>query len=676
MSTPPRLHPDTIEDVKQRADIVEVVSEHVVLKKQGKDWVGLCPFHDDRSPSFSVSPAKQFYYCFSCGAGGNSIKFLMELQKTSFSDVVLQLAQRYQVPIKTMEPEQRRELQRQLSLREQLYAILALTARFYQHTLYQPQGRDALDYLHTSRHLTETTLQQFQLGYAPAQWHTLYSYLVEQKQYPVALVEQAGLILPRKGGTGYYDRFRDRLMIPIQDVQGRVIGFGGRTLGGADPKYLNSPETPLFDKGKTLFALDKARGAIAKQDRAVVVEGYFDAISLHAVGIANVVAVLGTALNVAQVKQLLRYTDSKQVVLNFDADAAGTRAVERVIGEAEDLAYRGAVQLRVLHLPEGKDADEFLQVHGLEAYQTLLDQAPLWLDWQIQHLIEGKDLRQADRFQECIQAMVALLGRLPNAALRSYYIHHCADCLSQGNARLALQLEADLRQQVRGQRWHGRSQKWERSPDWGLREAAEAQLLRIYLHCPEYRQLIRATLEERDLEFGFSHHRLLWRQILTLEESSPHENLDLLREVQSNHDPESSSDLQQTYHLLELNELTQLDLSRIPLIVRAATVSLERLMCEKRCRHLLQMWQEASQAAMSDPVQTEQLEALNSKLSQLQKLYYSDSHPLQELDPVLETSPYAEVYRLQQLYYQERQYLEQLQQQRWVTPEDLMAIAT
>ena len=349
----PRLHPETIEEVKQRADIVDVISGRVILKKRGKEFVGLCPFHDEKSPSFTVNQAKQMYYCFGCGAGGNAFKFLMELEKRSFSEVVLELAKNYQVPIKTVEPEHRQELQRQISLREQLYEISALTAKFYEHALRQIQGEEPLAYLKSDRKLSEETIQQFQIGYAPQGWEALYSYLVEQKNYPAQLVEQAGLIVPRKsGGSGYYDRFRNRIMIPIRDTQGRVIGFGGRALGDEQPKYLNSPETELFDKGKTLYGLDTAKTAIGKSDRAIVVEGYFDAIALQAVGISNAVASLGTALSLNQVRQLLRYTDSKQIILNFDADKAGTKAAERAIGEIEQLAYQGEVQLRVLNIPE------------------------------------------------------------------------------------------------------------------------------------------------------------------------------------------------------------------------------------------------------------------------------------------------------------------------------------
>lgn len=584
----PRLHPDTIEQVKTRVDIVDVVSEHVVLRKRGKDMVGLCPFHDDKSPSFTVSPSKQLYYCFSCGAGGNAIKFLMEIGKRSFSDVVLDLAKRYQVSVQTLEPAQRKELQRRLSLREQLYEILAVTARFFEHALHQPQGSDALHYIKDGRHLDDTTIQRFQIGYAPAGWQTLYGYLVDQKRYPVDLVEKAGLIVPRQGNSGYYDRFRDRLMIPILDIQGRVIGFGGRALGDEQPKYINSPETELFDKGKTLFGLDKAKGAIAKQDRAIVVEGYFDVIALHAAGIENTVAALGTALSIDQVRQLLRYTESKQIILNFDADAAGDKAAQRAIGEVADLAYRGEIQLRVLNIPDGKDPDEYLKVHSKIDYTTLLDESPLWLDWQIQQLLKDQDLRQPDQFQTSIQAIVELLGNLPNATLRTHYIHRCAELLSQGDGRLAVRLEDDLRLQVRGQRWHGRSQKWQRPSDRTLLEVAESQLLRLYIHSPSDRPTITTAIEERDLEFSIGYCRALWQQILDIDNDDtldPNRLTDELRDRCATL-PESNA-IQSLFHL---DEKTHRDILRASLVIRAATACMERVMCEKRYRHFNELW--------------------------------------------------------------------------------------
>jgi len=690
----PRLHPDTVNTVKERADIVDVVSEHVVLRKRGKDFIGLCPFHDDKSPSFSVSPGKQFYYCFSCGAGGNALTFLMELGKRSFSDTVLELARRYQVPVKTLEPEQRQEFQRQLSEREQLYEVLALTMRFYEHALRQSQGATALDYLRSSRQLSEATIQQFQLGYAPAGWETLYGYLVEQKRYPTALVERAGLIVPRKSGEGYYDRFRDRVIIPIHDLQGRVVGFGGRDLGNQTPKYLNSPETPLFDKGKILFGLDKARADIAKQDRAIVVEGYFDVIALHAAGITNAVASLGTALSAAQVRLLLRYTESKQVVLNFDADAAGNKAAERAIGEVADLAYRGDAQLRVLNLPEGKDADEFLQTASSERYQLLLDRAPLWLDWQIQQALAGKDLQQANQFQHCTKTLVRLLSKLPNATLRTHYLHRCADLLSQGNSRLAIQLEQDLRNQVKGQRWHGRSRKWERSTDYSLREAAEAQLLRVYIHCPQSRQAVCEALDRRELDFSLSHHRFLWRTLLDLQDqqmaapatpnaldsASSQDSPNLIAALQDRC-TEIPQEMKRIYHLLHPDEMTQLDLLRPSLAIRAATATLEKIMCERRCRHLLDQWDAAIETARTSqepgavPVATNKVIRLDTwEARDIKQRLAQEKRTVEDLNAQLEAldlPPDSDAHQLQRLFYQERQYLQTLNQERFPSFDDL-----
>ena len=422
----PRLHPRTIEAVKERADIVDVVGEHVVLKKKGREYVGICPFHDDKSPSMTVSPAKQFYYCFSCGAGGNAIKFLMEHQRQSFSDVVLELARKYQLPIETLDGPQQERLRKQLSRREQLHKVLTLAAGWFRSQLRSPAGAAALAYLRDGRGLSEATLEAFELGYAPEQWDGLLAHLQQVEGLGPELLEAAGLVVPRKGGDGFYDRFRHRVMVPIKDRQGRVIGFGGRSLDGGEPKYLNSPETELFEKGKHLFGLERASAAIRKDDRAVVVEGYFDVIALHAAGITNAVAALGTALSSQQITQLCRCCESRRLILNFDSDGAGVRAAQRAIGEVEQLALQGQLELRVLHLPAGKDPDEFLKTQGAGDYRALLDQAPLWLDWQIEQVLEGRDLARPDQFQQAVSALVALLGKLPQSAVRSHYLQRVA----------------------------------------------------------------------------------------------------------------------------------------------------------------------------------------------------------------------------------------------------------
>ncbi|MBE9075746.1 DNA primase [Romeria aff. gracilis LEGE 07310] len=603
----PRLHPDTIDAVRQRADIVDIVSERVVLKKQGKDFVGRCPFHDDQSPSFSVSPSKQFYYCFSCGAGGNAFKFMMELGQRSFADVVLDLAHRYQVPVKTLEPTQQQALQRQLTLREQLYEIVSVTVKFYEHALFQTDGQATLAYLRQQRQLSDETIRQFQLGYAPDGWQTLYGYLVEQKRYPVELVEQAGLIVPQQKSSGYYDRFRDRLMVPIHDGQGRAIGFGGRALGEAKPKYLNSPETELFDKGRTLYGLDRAKAAIAKRDQAIVVEGYFDVIALHAAGILHAVASLGTALNVGQVRQLLRYTESKQIVFNFDADAAGVRATERAIGEVAEMAYRGDVQLRILNIPAGKDPDDYLRSHLAEEYLALVDAAPLWLDWQITQTIRDRDLKQADQFQQAAQAVVDLLSSIANADSRTHYIRHCAEIFSQGDSRLVPLLAENFLAQVRRKRRPQAASG--SSPEIQIRqrsflEEAEAALLRVYIHAEEQRQAVLRGLEERDLQFSFSHHRALWRLLIQLQPAQPAQpaqpDSQSLLETLRNLAAEGTGPCSQVQHLLYLDEKHQRDVLRGPLVVRAAIACLEKNMCEKRYRHFLNLWAQTEMADQPD----------------------------------------------------------------------------
>lgn len=607
----PRLHPDTIEEIKQRADIYDVISEHVVLRKRGKDYVGLCPFHSEKSPSFTVSQTKQMYYCFGCQAGGNTIKFLMDLEKRSFTEVVLDLAQRYQVSVRTLEPEQRQELQRQISLREQLYEVLASAAQFYQHALKHSQQK-AMSYLQ-QRQLSEETIQQFAIGYAPAGWETLYRYLVDDKRYPVQLVEKAGLIKPRKESSGYYDVFRDRVIIPIHDVIGRVIGFGGRTLGDEQPKYLNSPETDVFVKGKTLFALDKAKAAISQFDQVVVVEGYFDAIALHAVGITNVVASLGTALSMEQVRQVLRYTDSKQLILNFDADKAGAIAAERAIGEIADLAYKGEVQLKILNLPDGKDADEYLQGHQPDDYRQLLANAPLWLDWQIQQITKDRNLKQATDFQHVSQQIVKLLQKIDKIDIRDYYVDRCAEILCLGDTRLKPLRVENILTQIES---HKGSREWgvgsrekpyrtrevkiqgDHSPlpqDSNLLEAAEALLLRIYLHYPEHRQTILEALDERDLQFSLSHHRFLWQQILEVPSASNDANL--ISKVQDRC-LEFPEELRLVSHLFHLNEKTRKEmLSHHEKLIQAAVACVEQVLCEKRYRHFRELWEQTDPEA-------------------------------------------------------------------------------
>ena len=665
----PRLHPRTIEAVKERADIVDVVGEHVVLKKKGREFVGLCPFHDDKSPSMTVSPAKQFYYCFSCGAGGNSLKFLMELKRQSFSDVVMELARRYSLPVETLDANQQERLRQQLSRRDQLHRVLSLASGWFRSRLQAPEGAAALDYLKKQRGLSAGTIESFELGYAPEAWDGLLRHLQQVEGIDPSLMEAAGLVVPRKGGNGFYDRFRHRLMVPIHDRQGRIIGFGGRSLDGSEPKYLNSPETEVFDKGKNLYGFDKAADAIRRADCALVVEGYYDVIALHAAGVRHAVAALGTAMSAQQITQLCRCSESRRIILNFDADGAGVRAAQRTIGEVELQALQGQLELRVLHLPAGKDPDEFLKQHSQADYLALQEQAPLWLDWQIEQVLSGKDLGRADQFQLAVQGLVELLGKLPQSALRSHYLQRVAERLSGGQARMALQLEEDLRQQVKGQRWHGRSSRHEQPGDASLRERAEAQLLRLYLHVPSLRATIRQELRQRELEdFGLPHHRKLWAHLSALEEdnlgvgllegisrgSEPGDqlvDLDLPRLLSDLLLIEDPPLLQRLTALVEPGELQQLGLVNPSDQLRGTTASLERHRVLRRCRHLLEAWG------------SQRLQSLEQCIAMLLESKEEDGDAETRIESLFQRLN-ADALRFQELYYNERQYLQQLDQQR------------
>ncbi len=666
----PRLHPDTIEEVKAKVDIVDVIGGHVVLKKRGKDYLGSCPFHQEKSPSFSVSPTKQMYYCFGCQAGGNAITFLMELGKQSFTEVVLDLARRYQVSVQTLEPEQRQELQRRLSVREQLYEIMAIAANFYQHALHQPQGSVALEYLKTDRAFSDATIQDFQLGYAPSGWETLANYLIEQKHFPPQSIVAAGLAIARKDGTSYYDRFRDRLMIPIRDLRGRVIGFGGRTLSDEQPKYLNSPETDLFDKGNTLYGLDRAKDTISKTDRAVVVEGYFDVIALHAAGITNAVAALGTALSLAQVKQLVKFTESKQIILNFDADKAGNIAAERAIGEVTDLAYQGQLQLRILNLPTGKDADEYLRSQTPADYLALLDNAPLWLDWQIEKAIANRDLSQAEQYQAATQIIIKLLQNITDGTTRTHYLKKSASLLSADDSRMVPLLIENLQTAIKGLKPPPETKfsqhkppatKYtpDRSPvpppldyaeppddldiDYSpaepstqqpeiapvsihpnqrLIERAESLLLRIYLHYPSHRLEIIDALDSANLTFTLPHHRFLWQQIIDRAASVAIDYADdrLIAKLQDSI-AQNTAQFKQIEHLFNVDEHVAEEIQRSPLVLRATIACLEKFACEQKRKYYLGKLQSKEPEDLAKKVEYYQLfSATQKRLQELEQL--------------------------------------------------------
>ena len=668
----PSIHPRTIQEVKDKADIVDVISEHIVLKKKGKEFVGICPFHDDSKPSMTVSPAKQFYYCFSCGAGGNSIKFLMEFTRNNFTDVVLSLAKKNDINVINVDGPQQEIYKKQLSRREELYKILRVTKEWFKSQLNNSLGKEAHHYLTSQRNLNIKNINDFELGYAPNSWNDLFNYLSKVEKFPLKLILSAGLVVSKDNTDKVYDRFRNRLIVPIFDMQGRVVAFGGRSLDGQEPKYLNSPETEVFEKGKMLFAFDKASSNIRKRDKAVVVEGYFDVISLHSKGITNSVASLGTALNKYQISQLCRCTDSKNIIINFDSDNAGRLATKRVINEVESLSLHDQINLKILQIKSFKDPDEYLKGNTPEDYFNLIDNASFWIDWEIDQIFDNKDLSKSDIFQNVISSLVKLLSKFPQSATRTHYLQKVSERLSMGQARLAIKFEEDLRKQVKGFRWHGRSKKFEQPSEVSQREKNESEIIYYYLHCPEHRLFIREELLKREINiFNTEYIRLIWESISTIEVNNLSANyLDDLKDPnnkQLNNEFISINLISLLPDHLALNDLevsnkintfinpdelflTTLKNSKHNLL---GTLSLlERYKSLKRCRHLIESW--GSQRLKT-------LENCISILIDNSSLEPSDSN--KEIEDVFKDLN-SDAIKFQELYYLEREHINFLDKQR------------
>jgi DNA primase len=382
---------DKLLEIKDAAAIEEVVGQCVKLTQKGKNLLGLCPFHADTAPSFTVAPEKGIFHCFGCGAGGNVFSFVMQYHRLSFPEAVAELARRYGIPVtfKDLGPEG----SRQAAKRTQAYEINQLAAAFYQTTLNAPEGKPGRDYL-AKRGLTEEVIRAFRLGYALDEWDALKRHLSNRGASP-ELAQEVGLLVAKERG-GFYDRFRGRIIFPICDRQGRVIAFGGRIVDQGEPKYLNSPESLLYTKGRNLYGVPQAAEALRAAGVALVVEGYLDLIALAAHGVANVVATLGTALTREQVRLLKSLAD--KVVLVFDGDAAGQRAMKR----AFPLFAQESLAVRALPLPAGMDPDSYAQAHGVELFASAWESAQPWFSYLLEGLItdHGLDLEGRVRIVE------------------------------------------------------------------------------------------------------------------------------------------------------------------------------------------------------------------------------------------------------------------------------------
>lgn len=409
-----RYEEDLVEEIREKNDIVDVISRYVDLKKKGSSYFGLCPFHNEKSPSFSVSRDKQLYYCFGCGQGGNVYTFLMEYNRLSFMEALQELAEKagVELPEQEQTPEERQQADAKVLLKE----MNKKAAVYFHYLLKSPRGTRAMEYL-KGRGLTEDTIRQFGLGYADIYRDDLYRYL-KQQGYKDTQLKDSSLVTV-DSARGSYDSFFNRVIFPIMDVNQRVIGFGGRVLGDGEPKYLNSKETLLFDKGRNLYGLNYARRS--RRRALILCEGYMDVISLHQAGFTNAVAPLGTAFTAQQALLLKRYTD--EVVLSFDSDGAGVKAALRALPIVREAGLKG----RVLSMKPYKDPDELIKAEGAEAYEKRLEEAEPGRMFEMKILYGQYNQRDPESRTEFIRELARYLATMEEPLERNAYLQAAAN---------------------------------------------------------------------------------------------------------------------------------------------------------------------------------------------------------------------------------------------------------
>ena len=427
---------EVISLIKDRLDIVDVVSQYVVLKKSGANYWGLCPFHNDKKPSMSVSPSKGIYKCFSCGAGGDALSFLVKIQNREYKDVILELAEKYGIEL----PQKFHSSKENKSQKKEMILACEKAAKFYKLQLKTAEDANKAKTYLRGRDITDDIIDKFTLGWAPNKYDTLYKEL--KKEFKDEILEKAGLILKSNSG-GWIDRFRNRIIIPIQNENGEYVAFGARAVDeGQNPKYLNSSDSLIYNKSKILFGLNSAQEAIKAEDGVIIMEGYFDVISAQAHGVENAVASCGTALTSDHVKLLSRYTKSRRIYLSFDTDSAGINATKKgsaVIKEtlsalgnikqfdeshiSSNTDNKYACEIRVVSQPEGKDPDEFIRSTGADAFRQYVKNAPLLIDFLLNNILKEKNnARTPQEKAELVNQIIEVLKDVNNKIIQSEYV--------------------------------------------------------------------------------------------------------------------------------------------------------------------------------------------------------------------------------------------------------------
>ena len=487
-------YPQTfIDDLRRQADIVRVVGDYVTLKKKGTNWMACCPFHQEKTPSFSVNPSKNIFYCFGCGKGGSVFNFVMELEGLSFPESVRVVAEKAGVPLPELVDDKRFEVKRKEA--DEVIQLNAWALEFWEQQLGEEnaEARAAREYVE-GRGINAETVKTFRLGYAPNSWEALGNYL-KSKGATIGQIERSGLVVKKEQG-GYYDRFRGRLIFPVTDAQGRPVAFGARAMRpGDEPKYLNSPETAAYTKGRHLFGLSVTREEIRRKKFAILVEGYLDLIVPFQHGVRNVVASLGTALTTEQAKLLNRF--ARKVVVNYDGDRAGINAAKRAI----EVLLPEDFEVKVLVLPEGADPDEFVRAHGADEYNQRRGEAAPHMQFVLEQAMHDRNLHHPPEKSEAVAEVLPFVRAVRNTIQKREYFDIMMDSLRVED----LSLRQDLWKTVSAREpltagAHEEMKKKVARASVGAPTVAEKRLLELLLHDPDLRSYVLPQLHESDFE--------------------------------------------------------------------------------------------------------------------------------------------------------------------------------
>jgi DNA primase len=599
-----------IQELIARTDVVEVVGRYVQLKKGGANYMGLCPFHGEKSPSFSVSPSKQFFHCFGCGKNGNAIGFLMEHSGMNFVEAVKDLAQSYgmQVPEDEADPQERQRAAQQRQRQATLNDVLEKAGEAYRKQL--KTSPRAIDYL-KGRGLSGDIAKVFGLGYAPEGWRSLASVFAD---YQDPLLVESGLLISNTEDGGEekrYDRFRDRIMFPIRNVKGECIGFGGRVMGDGTPKYLNSPETPVFSKGRELYGLFEARTALREAGYVLVTEGYMDVVALAQSGFANAVATLGTACTADHVQKLFRFTDA--VVFSFDGDAAGRRAARKALDGA--LPYASDVRnVKFLFLPAEHDPDSYIREHGSEAFARLVSDATPLSRFLVDVARDGCDIDSAEGRALLASQARPLWLALPDGVLKTQLLGEFADLVGIGNRELQRLWLGDSSAKTQRTASPGQSGGKPRETSAPRRSSSPVSMRRK-----------APTRQDRALQILFTDMAqwsalALPQQHMLMDLPAPHGRLFSWLDSQSQeHGVQPLAALREGLRGHEDEDMLMQLLASAPVDMDNDVSELQSIMLELEKAHVSSQIDDLTRRMASDPAAYAQIKVLNSRLASLKK---------------------------------------------------------